>query len=55
LLGGQDYPGRADEIAQEWELTTPELLLVGDPAVSDLLTDPRWNLPRTLPDGSYGH
>jgi len=54
-LGGQDYPGRAEEIVAEWELPTPELLLVGDPAVSALLTDPRWNLPRTLPDGSYGH
>lgn len=54
LLGGQDYPGRAAQIGEEWELPTPALLLVLDPAVSALLTDPRWNLPRTLPDGSYG-
>lgn len=52
-LGGQDYPGRAEEIAIEWECPTPELLAARDPAVLDLLTDPRLSMPRTLPDGVY--
>jgi len=52
-LGGQDYPGRAEEIAIEWECPTPDLLAARDPAVLDLLTDPRLSMPRTLPDGVY--
>lgn len=54
LLGAQDYPGRAKEIAIEWELPTPELLQSGDPCVYELLTSPKYKLPSVLPDGSYG-
>ena len=53
LLGGQDYPGRAEQIADEWECPTAESLERRDPAAFSLLTDPRWALPRSLPDGSY--
>lgn len=53
LLGGQDYPGRAEEIDHEWEVPTPTALRERDPAVVNLLEDPRFKLPRTLPDGSY--
>ena len=53
LLGGQDYPGRAEEIKIEWELTTPTALRERDQAIVKLLEDPRYSLPRTLPDGSY--
>jgi hypothetical protein len=53
LLGGQSYPGRAEEIAQEWECPTPELLEQRDPAVHRLLTDQAFALPRVLPDGIY--
>ena len=52
-LGGQDYPGRAREIAVEWECSTPESLKRTDPAVHELLTDERFALPRRLPDGRY--
>ncbi|MAF66268.1 MAG: hypothetical protein CMJ84_11510 [Planctomycetes bacterium] len=52
-LGGQDYPGRAEEIAGEWECPTPELLERRDAAVHRLLTDPAFALPRVLPDGVY--
>ena len=52
-LGGQDYPGRAEEIAREWECPTPALLLERDPAVVELLTDPKLPLPKVLPDGIY--
>ena len=53
LAGGQDYPGRAEEIADEWECPTPELLRERDPAVHALLTDERFALPRRRPDGRY--
>ena len=53
LLGGQSYPGRAEEIAEEWECPTPELLETMDPAVHRLLTDQNFPLPRVLPDGVY--
>lgn len=52
-LGGQAYPGRAEEIAVEWECPTPESLKRKDPAVHELLTDERFSLPKTLPDGRY--
>ena len=52
-LGGQDFPGRAEEIAVEWECPTPALLLERDPAVYELLTDPKLPLPKVLPDGVY--
>ena len=53
LSGGQDYPGRAMEISDEWECTTPARLAELDPAVYELLTDERYQLPRKLPDGRY--
>ena len=53
LLGGQDYPGRGEEIGQEWQLNTPEKLQSGDPAIYALLTDPQYHFPTTLPDGNY--
>lgn len=52
-LGGQAFPGRAEEISVEWECPTPELLAARDPAVVELLTDPTLALPRVLPDGEY--
>jgi len=51
LLGGQAE--RCDEIEQEWELCTPELLESMDPAMHALLTDSQYRLPTILPDGSY--
>ena len=53
LAGGQDFPGRREEIAVEWECTTSEELEATDPAVHSILTDERYRLPRRLPDGSY--
>jgi hypothetical protein len=54
LLGAQDYPGRAQAIANEWELPTPALVESGDPCVYELLMDPLSHVPSVLPDGSYG-
>ena len=53
LAGGQDYPGRAEQIEVEWECTTPEELKDTDSAVYELLTDEQYSLPRRLPDGRY--
>jgi hypothetical protein len=53
LMGGQDGPGRLDEIGEEWRLNTPEKLAAGDPEVYALLTDPGFNMPTVLPDGVY--
>ena len=53
LHGAQDYPGRAEEIADEWEIPTPELLRQRDKAVVELLEDPRYRLPLRRPDGTY--
>ena len=53
LLGGQDFPGRAEDIGHEWRPTTAEALLETDPAVYELLSDLEFALPRILPDGHY--
>jgi hypothetical protein len=54
LLGAQDYPGRCEAIAGEWEPCTPALVESMDPAIHALLTDPQYKLPTVIPDGSYG-
>ncbi len=53
VLGAQEYPGRPEEIADEWALYSAELVEEYDPAVFALLSDPQWGLPIRLPDGSY--
>lgn len=53
ILGGQDFPGRLEEIQQEWRFTTREKVQTGDPDIYALLTDPQYNLPTVLPDGKY--
>ncbi|MDP7560784.1 MAG: hypothetical protein QF745_09615 [Planctomycetota bacterium] len=53
LLGGQDYPGRAEEIENEWECSTPESLRKKDKAVVELLLRAEFCLPLKRPNGSY--
>lgn len=53
MLGGQDFPGRLENIQQEWPLNTLEKVIQRDPDVYALLTDPQYNIPTTLPDGDY--
>ncbi len=53
ILGAQDYTGRCDDIAVEWELCSRELVESGDPAVYSLLTNSSYSLASVLPDGSY--
>jgi hypothetical protein len=54
LLGAQDYPGRCDDIANEWEPCTAALVEEKDPTAYALFTTSRYNLPTVLPDGDYG-
>lgn len=51
LLGAQQ--NRLGEIQQEWKLNTKEKLMQQDPAVYQLLTDPKYKFPTLLPDGTY--
>jgi hypothetical protein len=55
LLGAQDYPGRCEDIAVEWEACTEDKVQSMDPAVYALLTDPQYKLPTVIPDGTYGN
>ena len=53
LIGAQVFPGRLDEIGNEWRLNTKEKLRDRDPAVYALLIDPKFKLPQVKPDGTY--
>ncbi|MHC4178382.1 MAG: hypothetical protein ACYSWU_12795 [Planctomycetota bacterium] len=53
ILGAQDYPGRLDEIDDEWRLNTAAKVKAKDPTLYSLLTDPKYKFPRILPDGHY--
>ncbi len=53
ILGGQDYPGRLEQIEREWRLNTRTKVQEGDPTAYALLTDPKYGLPTVLPDGEY--
>ncbi len=51
MLGGQET--RIDEIGHEWKLNTKELVQETDTAIFNLLTNPTYQMPTVLPDGSY--
>lgn len=51
ILGAQE--NRLDEIGQEWKLNTKEKVETQDQAVYQLLTNPTYNFPTVLPDGTY--
>ena len=55
ICGGvaQDFPGRLENIEDNWKLNTREKVMKQDPAVYVLVTDPRFKLPTVLPDGKY--
>ncbi len=52
-LGAQDFPGRCEDIAVEWELCSAADFEAVDLALHALLTDSRFHLPTALPDGHY--
>ena len=52
-LGAQDYPGRKDEIADEWKLTSRNELISKDSGWK-VLASKEFNQPMLkLPDGNY--
>lgn len=53
LLGGQQYPGRLEDIQHEWRLNTAEKVRRGDPALYRILSDAKYKFPTRLPDGKY--
>jgi hypothetical protein len=53
ILGAQDFPGRLEQIQDEWRYNTAEKLKSGDPKIYALLTDPQYKFPTVLPDGIY--
>ena len=50
-LGGQDSPGRFEEIRQEWKLNTPSKIKASAVDLYDFLSNPDLGLPTVLPDG----
>jgi len=53
ILGGQNFPGRLEQIQEEWRYNTREKVENGDPKIYALLTDPQYKFPTVLPDGIY--
>ncbi|MEQ8676034.1 MAG: hypothetical protein RLP44_02025 [Aggregatilineales bacterium] len=48
-----EYPEQAEQIENEWRLTTLYQLEAGDPTMCALLTDPEYAFATVLPDGNY--
>ncbi len=53
ILGAQDFPGRLEQINEEWRYNTEEKVKKGDPKIYELLTDPQYKFPTILPNGEY--
>jgi len=53
ILGAQDFPGRSEQIKDEWRLNTKEKVQAQDPAIYALLTEPQYKFPTVLPNGKY--
>ena len=52
ILGAQEYSGRPEEIANEWELYNRSLMQLRDATLYNLLVDPTYKFATTLPTGS---
>ena len=53
ILGTQDFEGRHEALANEWELNTRELVKTKDPKIYALLTDSQYKFATRAPDGNY--
>lgn len=51
MLGAQE--NRLQEISQEWNLNSNELVKKTDKAIYLLLSNPEYSFPKSLPNGSY--
>ena len=52
ILGAQEFPGRLEEIQNEWKLNTKEKVKNNDSQAYRLLTDSEFKFPTYLPDGN---
>ncbi|WP_419812409.1 hypothetical protein [Bacterioplanoides sp.] len=53
VLGAQQFNGRLEQIQDEWQLNTADLVRTRDAAVYSILTNDQYKLPTQLPDGQY--
>ncbi|MAK06736.1 MAG: hypothetical protein CMG94_01675 [Marinoscillum sp.] len=53
ILGAQEFPGRLEEIQNEWKLNTKEKVKNNNSQAYGLLTNPEFKFPTYLPDGKY--
>ena len=53
IMGAQEYPGRLEEIEEEWKLNTKEKVETTDSGIFKILTNPRYKLAQKLPNGKY--
>ena len=53
ILGAQEFPGRLEEIQNEWKLNTKEKVKNNDAHAYRLLTNSEFKFPTYLPDGKY--
>lgn len=51
ILGAQET--RLNEIGQEWKLNTKDKVMETDKAIYELLSNPKYKMPKVLPDGTY--
>ena len=51
MLGAQE--NRLQEISQEWDLNSNELIKNTDKAIYSLLSNPEYSFPQSLPGGTY--
>ena len=54
ILGAQKSAARLENIKQEWQLNTKDLVEENDARVYALLTDTQYKIPTVLPNGDYG-
>lgn len=53
ILGAQKSAARLENIKQEWQLNTKDLVQQKDTLVYTLLTDAQYKIPTVLPNGNY--
>lgn len=53
ILGAQKSAARLENIKQEWQLNTKDLVQEKDSLVYTLLTDAQYKIPTILPNGNY--
>lgn len=52
-MGAQSYPGRCEEIVDEWELCEVESFQTFDLQMNQIIQNELYHIPQSLPNGSY--